>query len=261
MVASLVADIVKAVSSSNEKEIILRECRSEVGKSNELIFFFKPECFLVNTIDYISSIIDMVLAKLASFKVTVSGAILLAGPRLEELGIMDRHYGYINKLSRNAAKIVTQEQLQSIYESLSITNPAEYRVLGGHEALENFTKFDEASLDKLWATKKSLKLRSGFYFEKYTIDGEDIILVNGFHPIQLRHFTHPSHKIVLLLLNSDTDWKILKNDLAGNTFPEKAVPGSIRGELYKNSQQYGLANVSIANNCVHLSAGPFEALS
>lgn len=48
--------------------------------------------------------------------------------------------------------------------------------------------------------------------------------------------------------------------MVGNTFPEKADSVSIRGELFKNHAKYGVKNVSISNNFVHLSAGPFEAL-
>jgi len=48
--------------------------------------------------------------------------------------------------------------------------------------------------------------------------------------------------------------------MVGATFPEKAVPQSIRGTLYAYPQRFGFETVSIANNGVHLSAGPFEAL-
>ena len=91
-------------------------------------------------------------------------------------------------------------------------------------------------------------------------NGEDFILVNGFHPAQLFHFTNETHRIVLVLVHSDTPWGTLRNEMVGATFPEKAVPNSIRGTLYANPNDYGLESVSIANNGVHLSAGPFEGL-
>jgi len=173
---------------------------------------------------------------------------------------MDKHYGYINTLSKNASKILTKVEKDKIQELLAINNLNEYQIIGGHEFLNSNKEFDETSLEELWLTKKSLKLRSGFYFQSYTISQKKYILINGFHPKQLRHFTTPSHMIIIILLHSNTNWKVLKNDLVGNTFPEKAEAGSIRGELYSNNSEYGLQNVTIANNCVHLSAGPFEAL-
>lgn len=150
--------------------------------------------------------------------------------------------------------------MAKIQQSLEIADIGKYKLLGGHEFLQEFNEFDEHSLDKFWATKKAIKLRSGFYIQKYAVKGNEVVLVNGFHPAQLRHYTDPSHQIVLLLLHSDTDWKVLKWDLVGDTFPEKARLGSIRGEMFSNSDKYGMRQVSIGNNCVHLAAGPFEAL-
>jgi len=248
------------VMDAKDHELLVSKFRYGKIRKNELLFFFKPECFPVGKPEYISAIIEMVLEKFEQFDVEISGILLLGGKRLEELSIMDRHYGFINKLSRTASQIVTDEEVERIKESLDIDDMSRYKILGGHEFLKIYKDFDESSLDEFWAEKKSAKLRSGFYIQKYDVNGDKIILVNGFHPAQLRHFTHPSHKIIVFLLHSDTDWNILKNDLVGNTFPEKAIKGSIRDELFKNNQKYGLDSVSISNNCVHLSAGPFEAL-
>jgi hypothetical protein len=63
-----------------------------------------------------------------------------------------------------------------------------------------------------------------------------------------------------MLLHSNTDWSILKNDMVGATFPEKAARESIRGILYAHAKEYGFDSVTIANNGTHLSAGPFEAM-
>ncbi len=227
---------------------------------NEVLFFFKPECFLVGNTKQIKAILEMVFEKFTEFKVDISGILLLDGKRLEELSIMDRHYGFINRISKEASKIVSQEDLKKIQLAVGINNLENYKLLGGHEVLRKYPEFNEKSLDEFWQTKKSIKLRSGFYVQQYSIKEQQVILVNGFHPSQLRHYTNPLHKIILLLLNSDTDWKILKNDLAGDTFPERAKGHSIRGEIFRNRQKYGIQNISISNNCVHLSAGPFEAL-
>ena len=47
--------------------------------------------------------------------------------------------------------------------------------------------------------------------------------------------------------------------MIGDTFPDKADPNSIRGTLFAQANRYGFEHVTIANNAVHLSAGPFEA--
>ena len=61
-------------------------------------------------------------------------------------------------------------------------------------------------------------------------------------------------------MHSDTAWATLRDEMIGDTFPERAVAGSIRGELHASPGRYGFDEVTIANNGVHLSAGPFEAM-
>jgi hypothetical protein len=235
----------------------------EIGREthrNELLLFVKPEIFMVRDSAHMEAALDLVFTKLAEFGAVVSGVAVVGGKVLEEAEIMNRHYGYINRLSRFASQIVDAEDKQKIAEALGIPTLDDITIYGGHEYLKAHPGEDCFDLDTLWFTKKSIKIRSGFYVQRYQKDGEDFILVNGFHPAQLMHFTDPTHRIVLVLIHSDTLWAILRNEMVGATFPEKAVPHSIRGTLYAHAEAYGLGTVSIANNGVHLSAGPFEGL-
>jgi len=227
---------------------------------NELLLFIKPELLMADHSTPRENAIDLVFQKLKEFDAYSDGIIIVGGKVLEEKGIMDQHYGFINRLSRFASKMLSQEEIQKVYEALDLPPSAGYEILGGHEYLARYTKEDIHSLDRLWFTKKSIKLRSGFYIQWYEKDGDKFILVNGFHPAQLAHFTDPSHRIVLFLVHSNAEWRILKNQMVGATFPEKADPKSMRGVLYSCPHEFGLETVSIANNGVHLSAGPFEAV-
>ena len=143
-------------------------------------------------------------------------------------------------------------------EMIGLPSLDSYALYGGHEYLKAHSDMSVTELDELWFQKKSVKLRSGFYAQAYEAHGEKFILINGFHPAQLAHFTEPDHHILLILVHSNTDWRVLRNDLIGATFPEKAVPDSIRGTFYADPALYGFESVTIANNCVHLSAGPYE---
>jgi hypothetical protein len=243
-----------------KKEFIIENFNFGRKKKNELIFFFKPWCFTSKNFDDNASIVKLAFEKFREFKVEISGVLKLTGKRLEELEIMDKHYGVINKLSRCASKNLSEEEEEIIAETLGISNLKEYHILGGHECLAKFPKFDEYSLNDFWAQKKSKRLRSGFYYNSYEYENEKIILVNGFHPSQLSNYTHPDRQLIILLVHSDTSWEELKEDLIGNTYPERAVPNSIRGELFRNREAYGINQISISRNYVHLSAGPFEAL-
>ncbi|MFA7061341.1 MAG: hypothetical protein WC156_11050 [Pedobacter sp.] len=258
MQGTLVEGILKAAASNDDQQLIMPV--SEIGdEKNELLFFFKPECFLFDDETHTRAIIEMSLKKLDENKVKVCGAVFFSGNALASLEIMDKHYGYINSMSKTASTSVGENDVKAMKEALNI-NPAEnLPVLGGHEFLKLHPEMNDATLDALWATKKSLRLRSGFYYQAFQIGEQQVIMVNGFHPAQLSHFTKDGRKIVLLVLRSDADWATLKNNLVGDTFPEKADPASIRGELFKNNAKYGVESVTIANNFAHLSAGPFEA--
>ncbi len=255
----LIENIINAVNAKHTTPL-LSKFQFESNKENELLFFLKPSCFQQTDNEKIKRILEMVFEKFSYFKVDMSGCLLLSGKRLEELSIMDRHYGFINKLSREAGKTVSPGDLKKIHSALDIEAPEKYRLLGGHEFLKEFPSYDEESLDLAWREKDSIKLRSGFYFRDYVLEGNPVILVNGFHPAQLRHYTKPEHKILVFLLHSNVSWKVLKNDMGGDTYPENANKISVRGEMFANKSRYGLAEVSISNNCIHLSAGPFEAL-
>ncbi len=92
------------------------------------------------------------------------------------------------------------------------------------------------------------------------IADQDSVVVNGFHPHQLAHYTDHGRYLSVMLISSDTSWSKLRDEMLGNTYPEKAIPDSIRGILHKDSKDYGFDSVTIPNNAMHLSAGPAEAL-
>jgi hypothetical protein len=246
------------IESAKEAQIIQPVQVGGVKQVNELVFFFKPELLSVENPQKIQNSLDLVEKKFSEFDVTVSGAAIVPGATLEKYEIMNRHYGFINQLSCKASEMVEDETMAKIFEELGVSTPEEYKILGGHEFLDHF-ETDIDALSSVWFSQKAKKLRSGFYFIADAFQGQKIVLVNGFHPAQLNHFTREDHRIYLMLLHSDTDWEVLKFDLVGDTFPENAYQDSIRGTLYANPEKYGQEEVGINTNGVHLSAGPFEA--
>ena len=251
-------DIVSKIKTTQSAEIIQPVQVGGSDYKNELVFFVKPEIFDLGSEEKISNALAMFKEKFQSFNVHVHGAAIIPGSALEKHEIMNWHYGFINQLSRKASEIVDPETRARLFETLDLNDTGKHRILGGHEFLKAFDS-DIETLSEVWFGKGAQKLRSGFYFVEETFKGEPVILVNGFHPSQLEHFTRPDHRIYLMLLHTDTDWEAMKFDLVGDTFPERAKPGSIRGELFKEPDRYGQDEVSINTNGVHLSAGPFEA--
>ena len=251
-------EIIERIKNAEEAKIVQPVQVGQTDKENELVFFFKPELLEVEDPQKLQNSLDLVEKKFSEFNVKVSGAAIVPGIVLEEHEIMNRHYGFINQLSRMASKMVDHDIRQKLFEQLDVDDPEEYQILGGHEFLEHFEK-DIESLSEVWFAQEANKLRSGFYFIADTFQDQEIILVNGFHPSQLEHFTREDHRIYLMLLHSDTDWAALKFDLVGDTFPKRANQGAIRGILYADPDKFGQEEVGINTNGVHLSAGPFEA--
>lgn len=251
--------ILTAISQKQDK-LLLSEFDFNTKMNNQLTLFLKPEVFFKNDENFITNSINMIEEKLSSFWVNINGIILLGWKVIEQYEIMDKHYWFINKMSKNASKIIDIDDRKKIEELLEIAPWTEYKLYWWHEYLSVSDKFDEITLDQFWFTKKSVKIRGWFYVQKYDIDWELIVFVNAFHPAQLKHFTDHSHYTLLMLVNSDTDWTILRNAMIWPTFPEKAEADSIRGTFYANKDKYGLDEVSIAYNCIHLSAWPFEGM-
>lgn len=256
---ALKAKIAAEVQGCNGVAALQAPAIGATSRQNELLMFLKPEIFNNGNPIAIQNSLDMIFQKLQDFNAEVAGVVIVGGQALEAQKCMDRHYGTINVLSRTASQVLSAEDRQKIYDTLGVA-AADYPLYGGHEFQTSHPGFTPAKLDELWFTKKSMKIRSGFYVQAYELNGEKFVLINGFHPAQLAHFTEPSHRIVLLLIHSDNDWATLRDQMIGDTFPERAAAVSIRGTFYADPARYGFESVSIANNCVHLSAGPFEGM-
>ena len=250
--------IINQIKNAQEAQIVQPVVIGETNRENELVFFIKPELLDVEDDDKILNSLNLIEAKFSEFNVDVDGAVIIPGGTLERHEIMNRHYGFINQLSRLASTLIDSETRTAMFAKLGKQDTGSHKILGGHEFLSHF-KTDLDYLSKVWFAQTAQKLRSGFYFIEDTIKGQPILLVNGFHPSQLAHFTRKDHRIFLMLLHTDTDWYDLKFKLVGDTFPERADANSIRGMLAANPANYGQTEVGINTNGVHLSAGPFEA--
>ena len=76
---------------------------------NELLFFTKPEIFLVPETDQSEKSIDLILEKIEHLMPPVEGIAVVGGRVLEEMEIMSKHYGFINILSTSASKVLNAD--------------------------------------------------------------------------------------------------------------------------------------------------------
>ncbi len=244
---------------SKENVILINECIKS-SKENEALFFLKPEFFNIKKIEQIELMLSMILDKIKEFNIDISGVLTLKGDFLKEAKIIERHYGFINRMSTDGSKLLTALDLEKIKQVLSVANLKEYKIFGGHELVKAYDDINEKKVTDMWYEKVSYRIGEGFYIQVHDIKEEKVIIINGFNPHQIKHFTSPDSKIVLFLLQTDTDWFTLRNTFVGDTYPENACEGSIRNLLFKDSAKYGIKAISVADNFVHASSGPFDSL-
>ena len=82
---------------------------------------------------------------------------------------MDRHYGFINKLSKEASSLINLRDLYPVLDDLSIgRNRESPKILGGHEFLCAFRKYTPETLNALWSAKRSVRVGSAGLFQGLT---------------------------------------------------------------------------------------------
>lgn len=251
----------EAVKKAQENTLQFQEIYSQdvpYGK-NQFLMFIKPEIMLKEGNLKTKEMIELVLEKIKEFGLTIHDVKALGAKYLEDNNIIAQHYGVINKLATDAKGTLAEsakEKFKELYEK----DINDVKVLGGIEFLEQYPEFTPYTADILWQAKPSKKLAGGTYVEDVRLDTETVYLINGFHARQIHHFIQAGRGIIILTLSGDTNWEQVRDDMIGNTFPEKAVAGSLRGTFLAKKDFFGLPEVTIANNGVHLSAGPIEGL-
>ncbi len=259
MSKKIIDSFLNSLGKDKNNPTILSDFKLKTKNKNQLLAFFKPEVFLNKSAEEVEKIMKLVFEKLEKYEVSVDGTALFPGSVVGKHQIMDRHYGVINTLSKNASKILSSEEKELVFKTLGITNE-NTKILGGHEAFA-ISEIDKTiDFDNYWLEAKSAKVKSGFYVRTMKINNEETVVVDGFHPHQLAHYTEADRHLGVMLVSSNTPWAKLRDEMLGATFPENAHPDSIRGFLFKNANDFGFDKVGIDNNIMHLSAGPTEAL-
>jgi hypothetical protein len=229
------------------------------GYLNELLFFIKPEITQCGE-HILYEVLRLTLTALDRYAAVVSGIAVLGARYLEKYDLMSKHYGVINTIAQKGVSALS-DKARAEFNAIYGKDIAQEGILGGFEFLQRYDYFNERSLNVLWEAQNNQKLASGTYCQKVKIFEEEIFLLNGFHPYQLFHYTKQGASIIVFNLQSNTDWKVLRKDMIGETDPRKANAGSIRRILLERKNQWGIPEISQANNGVHLSAGPVEALA
>lgn len=256
-VSEITSKIVRAKSDSRYRTIY--ENKKASGK-NEFLMFIKPEITMMHKNISYENIINYIVKKISLYDLSITSIKIIASDYIKAHQIIADHYGLINRASTNARKCITEKGIEC-FETEFNADFNKVKFLGGHEFLNEYNFHSAQSLDMLWSNSSSVKLCSGMYCANIKYRGEEIYLINGFHPTQLEHFEENGRFIITLNLRGDTSWATARDSLIGSTDPAKAKDGSIRNTLLKKKKQWGLKCINSNWNGVHLSAGPIEALT
>ncbi|MDN5762326.1 MAG: nucleoside-diphosphate kinase [Microlunatus sp.] len=232
---------------------------NDVPAGNEFVIFSKPELGRL-TGDDLERVWDLLETTLKAYDVRVHRSLISTGAELAASGVMARHYGVINSVSCHGRSALTEDAEQALTEQYADELTAGAAVLGGHQFLQEYSEFTPFSLGTLFANISVGRLGPGTYAGLAAVDGQPVVILNGFHPRQLAMFTAEDTVCAFLHGSSATSWKSLRKEMTGTTDPVKADPGSIRGALFADPGGFGLTSVSTNYNGVHMSAGPLEGL-
>jgi len=250
---------VKLAQSEKATRNTFYENQEVTDYKNEFLFFIKPEITLPNSNVKLDQIIDTILAKTESFKLTIKNASILTANYLDKHNIIAQHYGVINQLSKNVRKTISEQGKEKFKEIFNASFD-QSEVFGSLEFLKEFSEFTPLTLDYLWQNVPFHKLAGGTYAAELNFNGRVVYLVDGFHPRQLDHFVQKGRSIVTMTLVGNTSWADAREKFIGATNPEKAEEGSLRRTFFENQDKLGLPAMSSSWNGVHLSAGPVEGL-
>ncbi|MGY3214515.1 hypothetical protein [Mucilaginibacter sp. HD30] len=259
---NLIPTIVANVRDAQNETFLYKELFADTSaavKSNQFLFFIKPEITVKNDSIKLDEILKLTFAKIEEFGFSIHDVKILTAKYLDQFNIIAQHYGVINQIASSAVANMSEgakEKFQEIFGK-AVT---EAQVLGGLEFLQKYPDFNANTLDYLCQNIGSKKLAGGTYVVEVKLDDEVVYVINGFHGRQLQQFTDAGKSIIVMSLSSDTDWSNARSNFIGATDPTKANAGSLRRTFLDNKESLGLPDVSQGANGVHLSAGPVEAL-
>lgn len=237
---------------------VVEQYRAQVAPTpqNEFCLFLKPEVTELPD-DQISAVAAVIDEVLEAYGVEISAAVALGGPYISRNRLAQLHYGVINTISRLGLAALSAGAKQELERHF---RPDDIDVLGAHQFLDRYPFFTPTALAVFYDNLENLKLGGGAHCVHSIVRGRNTVILNGFHPEQLEFYENPRAKLFVFAMKTSATWHDLRARMTGSTNPQRAETGSIRARLLEDRARLGLKEVSSGRNCVHVSAGPLEAM-
>jgi len=229
---------------------------------NQFIFFLKPEATAVQEGVNVKKTLELAFKTLAEAGVEFGAIRVVGGDYLEKHNVMVEHYGVISKISKEGVSAISDAAKENLNTNPVFTEflASGAEVLGGHDFLKRFDKFNPFSLLVLSDSVGTTRLAGGTYAIKVKVLGKPFIVLNPFHAYQVVPYTTAGNAIIVFEGLYKHSWAHLRQKLTGVTDPSAAEEGSIRKLFLNNKHELGLKDVDKGSNGVHVSAGPLEGM-
>lgn len=223
------------------------------GFTNEWCFFFKPSITAAVARPGLKNAVGLALDLFDHHGMTVIEAHAISPGYMDTHHLSLRNYRELVELAMYASTLAADSPVLQAAPDFD-------RVLGAYEALAKL-ELDIPELSRLWySAVHYYRLGRAVIAAVVPLEGERVLLVNGFIPGQVSTYGQPGTVTVVLRLASDLTWSAARHRVLGATNPADAVPGSFRYELWARREEIGLPRVDFNWNGAHLSAGPLEAI-
>lgn len=224
----------------------------ENSVKNEFVIVLKPEIFLATKP---KNIIEFISNKLSTYDVNIS-AVYASNGRFNALNsVFENHYFVLNRGAQYGF-----DKLPHNYKKTILSKHNDSEVISAYGFLK-------ANKDKTaeWLQEESHKsptekIGNGTYLYNTFFNGKKYSIINAFHPYQIEHFSKEDHMTVFMICRSNTNYKVLAEELIGHFDPRDALEGSIRKYLFDNRFKLSFDFSTIFNG-THITPSSFEALS
>lgn len=219
---------------------------------NNFIILLKPELFVENVSH--RAILDFLFTKISMFGVDVNAVKIFNARYAQKERLLERQYHILNNVSRNGLAALPA----SILDKINKTEQHFY--VGSYEFLSCHADITAKQLEVIAHKQGTKKLSNGIYLSDIPYYNNVYHIFNAFHPFQIEHFYQLSNVMSVLWCSSDMPYEKIANELIGFFDPSLALSGSLRNEFFSNSQTFGLKDIGVLRNCVHISPSPLEGI-
>lgn len=216
----------------------------------EGIIFFKPE---LTSIPYekLRLILNHFESLTNQYRIEIQRTFVISAPFIIEKNIYAENYKHIRKhalynLSRNE---ISHIKLAKVMNELKDCQA----VIGGITLVDK--GYSPDFILDLWSNSGLvLKIDDDLYGVPCVVEGQHILLTNGFYPAQMSQYNIPHSKIILFTFSTQEPFAVLKKYFQGSAEPHGRYPHSMRQHLDDHRNEYQLESFSASRNGLHMSS-------